>query len=158
MPYDRIQNDNNKGFDLLWAGPNAKNIPKEAILVESSNQNIQLSNQSQWANTNDLRFYGRKTFYTNSHGASLKYAFEGVAIWFYGSVDTPHGFYTISLDGSNPERLSSANPTGQLTQQMLWSKIGLMPGRHTLALTQDDDNGKFTNFNYFRCVASNFWP
>ena len=153
---DRITNDNNKGFDLSWAGPNATNIPKEAILVESSNQDIQLSNPSQWANTNDLRFYRRNTWYTNSHGASLKYTFEGVAIWFYGSVDKPHGFYTISLDESKPERLTSTNPTGQLTQQMLWSKVGLTPGRHTFTLTQDDDNGKFVNLNYFRCVVSKF--
>jgi len=154
MFHDRITNDKNTGFDLSWAGPNATNVPKDAILVESSNQDIQLSNSAQWANTNDLRFYRRNTWYTNSHGASLKYAFEGVAIWFYASVDTPHGFYTISLDDSKPERLSSTNPIGQLTQQMLWSKVGLTPGRHTLTLTQDDDNGKYVNLNYFRCVVS----
>ena len=156
MFHDRIKNDNNKGFDLSWAGPNATNIPKEAILVESLNQNIQLSNQSQWANTDDLRYHGRNNWYSNSHGASLKYTFDGVAIWYYASVDAPDGFYTVSMDGSNPERLSGANPTGQLTQQMLWSKIGLTPGRHTLTLTQDDDNGKYINLDYFRCVVSKF--
>ena len=153
---NRIENDNDKGFDLLWAGPNATNIPEEATLVESSNQDIQLTNPSEWKNTDDLRFYRRNTLYTNSGGASLKYTFEGVAIWFYGSVDKPHGFYTVSLDGSKPERLSGTNPTGQLTQQMLWSKIGLTPGRHTFTLTQDDDNGKYVNLNYFRCGVSNF--
>lgn len=153
---NRIENDNNNGFDLSWAGPNATNIPKEAILVESSDQNIQLSNQSQWTNTNDLRYYGRNNWYSSSHGASLNYTFDGVAIWYYASVDTPNGFYTVSMDGSNPERLSGANPTGRLTQQMLWSKIGLTPGQHTLTLTQDDDNGKFINLNYFRYVVSKF--
>ena len=154
---DRITNDNNKGFDLLWAGPNATNIPKEAILVESSNQDIQLSNPSQWTtNANDPRFYRFNTWSTNSHGASLKYTFEGVAIWFYGSVDPFHGSYTISLDDSKPERLTSTNPTGRLTQQMLWSKVGLTPGQHTFTLTQDDDNGKYVTLNYFRCVVSKF--
>ena len=153
---DRITNDNNKGFDLLWAGPNATNIPKEAIIVESSNQDIQLSNPFQWTNTTDPRFYRLHTWYTNSHGASLKYTFEGVAIWFYGAVDTSHGFYTISLDDSKPERLTSINPTGRLTQQMLWSKVGLTPGQHTFTLTQDDDDGKYVNVDFFRCVVSKF--
>ena len=151
---DRIENDGDKGFDLLWAGPNATNIPKEAILVESSSQDVQLSNPSQWTNTNDSRVYGRNTWYTTSHGATLKYTFEGVAIWYYGSVDIPNAFYNVSLDSSDPERLSATNPTGLLTQQMLWSKVGLTPGRHTFTLTQDDDNGKYVNLNYFRWVVS----
>ena len=153
---DRITNDNNKGFDLLWAGPNATNIPKEAILVESSNKDIQLSNPSQWTNSNDTRFYEFNSWYTDLHGASLKYTFEGVAIWFYGLVDPFLGFHTISLDDSKPERSTSTNATGWLTQQMLWSRVGLTPGQHTFTLTQDDDNGKYVTLNYFRCVVSKF--
>jgi hypothetical protein len=155
MFYNRIENDNNTGFDLLWAGPNATNIPKEAILVDSSSQGIQFSKPLQWTNTADIRFYQRSTWYTTSHGASLNYTFEGVAIWFYGSIDAPDAFYTISLDGARPERLNGANPIGLLTQQMLWSKIGLAPGQHTITLTQDDDNGKYVNLDYFRCVIPN---
>ena len=123
--------------------------------MESSNQNVQLSNQFQWANTNDLRYYGSNNWYSKAHGASLKYTFDGVAIWYYASVNTPGAFYNVSIDGSNPERLSCANPT-QFTQQMLWSKIGLTPGQHTFTLTQDDDEGKYINLNYFRCVVSKF--
>jgi len=109
--HDRIENDKNAGLDLLWAGPNATNVPKEAILVESLSQDIQLSNASQWSNTKNLQFYGPNAWQTNLHGASLTYTFEGVAIWFYGNFYSNQMFYNISLDGANPERVTSALPS-----------------------------------------------
>ena len=151
---DRIQNDHDTGFDLLWVGPNATNVPKEAILVDSLSQDIQLSNSSQWQNSDDVRYYGRNSWQTNLHGASLTYTFEGVAIWFYGTFIFDLVYYNVSLDGGDPEQLKGVHPNF-ITQQMLWSKTGLAPGRHTFTLTHNDANGKLLSLNYFRYVVPN---
>ena len=154
MSRDRIENDNNTGFDLLWVGPNATNVPKEAILVDSLSQDIQLSNSSQWQNSDDIRYYGGNTWQTSLHGASLTYTFEGVAIWFYGTFIFDLVFYNVSLDGGDPEQLKGVHPNF-ITQQILWSKIGLAPGRHTFTLTHNDANGKLLSLDYFRYVVPN---
>ena len=73
---------------------------------------------------------------------------------YYGSADVDHGFYTVSIDGSEPERLNGKNDGGQLTQQMLWSKANLTAGRHTFTLKQDDLGGKYTSLDFFRSVIS----
>ena len=67
-------------------------------------------------------------------------------------MDIPHGYYTVSLDDYPPERLTGQSSIGQITQQMLWSKTGLSPGQHTIILTQNDTDGKYLGFDYFRCV------
>ena len=72
---------------------------------------------------------------------------------YYSDVNTNHGFYTISIDGLEPERLNGKNDGGFMTQQMLWSKTNLTAGRHTFTLKQDDANGKYTNLDYFRSVT-----
>ena len=73
---------------------------------------------------------------------------------YYSDVDTDYGFYTISIDGSNPEQLNGRNDGGHLTQQMLWSKTNLTPGRHTFTLRQYDIAGKYTCLDFFRSVTS----
>ena len=73
---------------------------------------------------------------------------------YHGGVNQDHGFYTVSIDGSEPERLSAKNAGGQLNQLMLWSKTNLTPGRHTFILKQDDLSGKYTSLDFFRSVTS----
>ena len=72
---------------------------------------------------------------------------------YYSDLDSPHGFYTVSLDDSEPERLDGRNYGGQLTQLMLWSKTNLTPGRHTFTLKQDDAGGTYTTLDFFRSVT-----
>jgi hypothetical protein len=73
---------------------------------------------------------------------------------YYSDLDKPHGFYTVSIDSSTPERFNGKNNRGQLTQQMLWSKTGLSPGRHTFILKQDDIGGTYISLDFFRSVTS----
>ena len=73
---------------------------------------------------------------------------------YYSDVDTSYGVYTISIDGSNPEQLTGRNNKGHLTQQMLWSKTDLTPGRHTFTLKQYDTGGTYTCLDFFRSVTS----
>ena len=73
---------------------------------------------------------------------------------YYSSVDESCGFYTVSIDGSEPERLNAKNPGGSLNQQMLWSKANLTADRHTLTLKQDDFDGNYTGLDFFRSVTS----
>ena len=167
----RVENSSGAGFDLLWAGPNATNVPKEAIIVDSSSPDIVFSNASQWSIYSTSRCYRKSMSRTNETGASLSYSFNGVAIWYdcvsytwnlhddlffryYGEVATTDGLYTVSIDSSEPEQLDGKNNGGQLTQQMLWSKTDLTPGRHTFTLRQYDLRGKYTSLDFFRSVTS----
>ena len=70
---------------------------------------------------------------------------------YYSDIDASHGLYTISIDGSSPEQLNGNN-RGPLTQQMLWSKTNLTPGRHTLTLRQYDLGGTYMTLDFFRSV------
>jgi hypothetical protein len=71
---------------------------------------------------------------------------------YYSDQDVSHGFYTVSIDNSPPQRLSGQHPVGHVTRQMLWSQTGLSAGQHTLTLTHDDADGKLVTLDYFRCV------
>ena len=73
---------------------------------------------------------------------------------YYSDLDKSHGFYTVSIDGSEPEQLNGKNEGGQLTQQMLWSKANLTPGRHTFTLRQHDLSGTYMTLDFFRSVTS----
>src|SRR5258706_5260254 len=79
----RVGNQLGQGFDLLWAGPNATNVPKQAIIVDNTSSDIVYSNPSQWGNPDNVQFYRRSLSNTNTAGASLSYSFNGVAIWYY---------------------------------------------------------------------------
>ena len=78
----RVENSSGRGFDLLWAGPNATNVPKEAIIVDSSSPDIILSNASQWVSGGGVDRYRQSELVTNQTGASLNFSFDGVAIWY----------------------------------------------------------------------------
>jgi hypothetical protein len=71
-----------RGFDLLSAGPNATNVPREAITVDNSSPDIVLPNPSQWNRVNSVQYFRQGALYTNQAGASLSYSFDGVAIWY----------------------------------------------------------------------------
>ena len=73
---------------------------------------------------------------------------------YYSDVGAAYGFYTVSIDGSEPERLNSKKDGAALTQQMIWSKTDLTPGRHTFALKQDDLNGTYLDLDFFRSATS----
>ena len=122
--------------------------------MDSLSQDIQLSNPSQWQNSDDVRYYGRTTWQADLHGASLTYTFEGVGIWFYGTFAPTLVWFNISLDGADPERVTGVY-SNLVTQQMLWSKTGLAPGRHTFTLSHDDANGRLLCLDYFRYVITN---
>ena len=78
----RVENSSGQGFDLLWEGPNATNVPKEAAIVDSSSPDIILSNPSQWFNGTGVDRYRQNELFTNQTGASLNFTFDGVAIWY----------------------------------------------------------------------------
>ena len=72
---------------------------------------------------------------------------------YYSMIGPGSGVYTVSIDGSEPVPLSAYNG-GVLTQQMLWSKTDLTPGRHTFTLRHDDPDGGEVGLDFFRSVTS----
>ena len=166
----RIENSSGNGFGLSRTGPNAMNVPKEAIIVDNSSPDVVFSNPSMWSSADDAQYYRKSLAFTAKAGASLSFSFEGVAIWYccvlytwnvhanlflryYSDQDTDHGFYTVSLDDSEPERLDGRNDGGQLTQLMLWSKTNLTPGKHNFTLRHDDFGGTYIALDFFRSVT-----
>lgn len=102
-------------------GPNATYVPKEAVIVDKSSPDVVLFDPLQWDSADNVQFYKQSLWYTNTAGASLKYSFNGVAIWYdylfqlyivltdffhryHSAVDIPpRGFFTVSIDGSTPQ-------------------------------------------------------
>ncbi len=76
---------------------------------------------------------------------------------YYGSQGPDYGFFTISIDGSRPERLSAKSNITQ-GQRMLWSNADLSPGRHNVTLTHDDANSTTVSLDFFRSVPSEVRP
>ena len=70
---------------------------------------------------------------------------------YLGRIDKYDGFYTVSIDGFEEERLDGKNDGRQLTQQMHWSKTYLNPGKHIL---QDDPTGPYMNLDFLRSVTN----
>jgi hypothetical protein len=52
---------------------------------------------------------------SSTSGSKVTITFEGVGITLYGAMDTNHGSYTVSLDGSPPV-IQSGNTTQFLPQ------------------------------------------
>jgi len=51
--------------------------------------------------------YGMIASHTQSVRANL-------FLRYYSEIDAPHGFYSVSIDGSEPEQLDGKNDVGQL--------------------------------------------
>ena len=171
----RIENSPGDPFDLLSAGPAAQNVPPQAVTVDNSSPEITYHDQSQWVHEfNTLDYYGSSMSYTPSIGGSLSYSFDGVAIWYdypshtsyhtisnllrryYSTVGPNFGFFTVSIDGSTPQRLTAKSDLF-LSQRLIWSNTSLGPGRHSLTLTHDGDIGTNSSLglDFFRSAIDN---
>ena len=75
----RLENTAGTGFDPMWAGTNATNVPKEAIIVNSADTNIHYN--PPWNASSTAKAYSPSERHTVQNGATLTYTFEGVAIW-----------------------------------------------------------------------------
>ena len=67
----------------------------------------------------------------------------------YGVIGPGLPFFTVSIDGSTPQRFSGNNSV-RLSQKVLWSNTTLSPGRHTVTLTHDDNTGYQIYLDFFR--------
>jgi hypothetical protein len=61
--------------------------------------------------------------------------------------------FTISMDGSTPQRVNATTNLG-VNQRLLWSSKSLGPGNHTITLTHDGANGAWFALDFFRLVIS----
>ena len=79
----RVENSSKNGFDLLWAGSNASNVPKGAMIRGHIDSGIVLYGGSSWRTVSDApQYFGMGMAYTNQKDAWLSFAFDGVAIWY----------------------------------------------------------------------------
>jgi len=73
---------------------------------------------------------------------------------YYGRLGPNVGFFTVSIDGSRPQRFLNGTNSVELDQRMLWSNTSLGPGSHTITLTQDDVTDQALFLDFFRSVVS----
>ena len=78
----RLEDSSGNGFDPLWAGPNAMNVPKAAITIDDLNPDVVLFNSTTWSRSKYSVNYGGTILWTTQPGASLNFSFDGVAIWY----------------------------------------------------------------------------
>jgi len=68
----------------------------------------------------------------------------------YGTLDPRNSFFTVSIDGSRPQQLSSKYDE-TLHQRVVWSETNLAPGRHTVVITVlDDPKVPLFDMDFFR--------
>jgi hypothetical protein len=60
----RVENSFGQGFNLLWDGPNATNVPIEAVIVDDSSPDIIFSNLSQWGSADNVQYYKQSLAFT----------------------------------------------------------------------------------------------
>jgi len=140
-------------------------------VVDDATSNITTNQGSLWIHSHpEVLCYEQTISYTNTFGASLNYTFNGVAIWYdcvpparsrptiscryYGGVDPASASFTVSIDGSTPQRVEGKRTSGIADQQMLWSNTSLDPGQHTFTLTHNDVEGTLLSLDFFRSVNS----
>jgi len=75
---------------------------------------------------------------------------------YYGSLglSASSASFTVSIDGSTPQRLDGRLTIGQVDQQVLWANTNLGPGGHNLTVTHDDVRGTILSFDFFRSVIN----
>ena len=65
------------------------------------------------------------------------------------------GSFKVSIDDLTPQRLNSmGSQPYNLVQREVWSNTSLDPGRHTLNITYDEDNGSGVYLDFFRQVIN----
>jgi len=137
--------------------------------VNCTSSDIVLHDPDRW-NYSSLSyeaFVEQGLLYTSRAGTSLSYTFNGVAIWYdclshifnmptdlfrrhYGTLGPRNSFFTVSIDGSRPQQLSTKHDV-ILNQRMVWSETNLAPGRHTVTLTAlDNTEGLDFDIDFFR--------
>ena len=139
--------------------------------MDDTTSDITTNQGSLWIHSApEVSCHGQTISYTNITGVSLNYTFNGAAIWYdctsqarqgptiscryYGSLTPSSASFTVSIDGSTPQRVEGKRPNGILDQQMLWSNTSLNPGGHTFTLTHNDVEGTFLSLDFFRSVNS----
>ena len=68
-------------FDIQNIGPNATNVPVQAVIVEATSPDIIFHNVTQWEHVTNGGAFKQSLAVTTTYGASLSYSFNGVAIW-----------------------------------------------------------------------------
>jgi len=86
----------------------------------------------------------------------LRISYDAVTNLFrrcYGVIGPVSAFFTVSVNGSTPQRFSGNNSVS-LSQKVLWSDTNLGPGRHTVVLTRNDTTTNPIYLDFFRQVVN----
>jgi hypothetical protein len=72
--------------------------------------------------------------YSATAGASASFSFTGDSIAWVGQKNRNHGYARVSVDGGPAVLVDTYAPTSK-NQQMLYQRLGLAPGTHTITIT-----------------------
>jgi hypothetical protein len=73
---------------------------------------------------------------------------------YYGSLglSASSASFTVTIDGSKPQRIDGKLANGEMDQQMIWSNTSLGPGNHNLTITHEDVRGTTLSLDFLRLV------
>ncbi|CAE7138368.1 unnamed protein product [Rhizoctonia solani] len=134
------------------AGPAASSVTSTAAVLNCTDPSMIYS--PNWRSVEDGMFYARRSFITQSSGASVQFTFNGTAIWYFTDTNSDHAKLRIQVDNEKHSEVAQGYSPTLLSQRLVWSKTDLPPGTHTVNITHEDDDGKYLTLDFFRYVPS----
>ncbi|KAF8605546.1 hypothetical protein BDV93DRAFT_506651 [Ceratobasidium sp. AG-I] len=140
------------GVDYLEATPGADGV----IIPASFGPRLERIDQLLWVIVDHIRIYfGGYQHSSTTPGATITFKFTGTAVWYFCDRFDSNTLVNISLDGRPGETVDTASSTGAwLTQVLMWSKINLDDGSHTITITHAGTEGKYINVDFFKYMPS----
>ncbi|EIN14160.1 hypothetical protein PUNSTDRAFT_129796 [Punctularia strigosozonata HHB-11173 SS5] len=125
-------------------------MPKVNTTIDDTSPLIQYGNG--WIDEGDGihdNFNGTITFCTAA-GTSLSFSFNGTGVWIFGPKRSDHGYYTVMLDDGPNTTFSGFAPEPGLDHFPLFNGTDLLPGSHTITLTNtcSDSNKTFLGVDF----------
>ncbi|KAG8736762.1 hypothetical protein FRC12_017465, partial [Ceratobasidium sp. 428] len=160
MDYFRIVSSNSTIVPSL-AGPGASVVPKEALIVDDTDNSISYSGgweliQSPTAaiSPRNVCFFQNTIHRTTIPNATANFTFVGTAVWYFSDIDSTHGYVKISVDGAAPEQVSGFHQP-QLSQRLIWHKTGLSQGQHVVTIAHGGQPTQYATVDFLMYLPSN---
>ncbi|KAG8771248.1 hypothetical protein FRC12_003738 [Ceratobasidium sp. 428] len=162
MDYFRVESSNGTIVASL-AGPGASVVPKEAVIVDNTDnkirysgewESIQSTPQTDSGYNRDVGFLQTTVHRTKIPGAAATFTFVGAAVWYFSDVDWTHGFVQISVDGAEPEKADGYRDP-HLSQRLIWYRTGLSPGQHVVTIAHGGQPTQYATVDFLMYLPSN---
>lgn len=141
-------------YMVITAGDGDLQTTSQDFWWNQDNSNIVYS--ANWDTIGGPGYTAQNSQLTYSQGASATVMFEGNAIALYGTTNTDHGLFSVSID-NGPEATFNASAPEPRFQMLLYYANGLPSGQHTLHLIDASPSNGRTNGLELDTVSGSSW-